>query len=222
MSDNNSLLSRFNNYITENHRKRNEESNALTDDVPGMGKHFTKKILSENPNIPQDDVKDYVNNVKDDASDYFMGAGMSAPAVSIGTNLEGMAAKLPEASRFRELLDNPMVQKIREPFKQQRNMDLMNRSTQEMADIARSTAPAPTKAMPMIDEVAQHKAYKNWLSDKAAHDSELAYHNAQGEIQDAVINHNKSSGFDPLSDKTQPAIPQELIDAIIKRKQSGG
>jgi hypothetical protein len=59
-----------------------EEVNSLTDDVkaPGMYKGFTKEVIKKNPNIPQSDVADYVQNVKDDSMDNMLN---SMPAMGI-------------------------------------------------------------------------------------------------------------------------------------------
>lgn len=213
MPEDKSYLNELMDWINENHRKRDEEMNSLSD-TANPSKPFTKKIMAENPNIPQDDVMDYVNNVKDDQTDYVMGAAMGSPALKVGARLEGMAAKLPEMSRFRALLDNPVVQKIREPFKQQRNMDMMNKAGQEMADIAKAGR-ASEKALPALDDVANQKAYKNWMNEKVAFEKELGYKNNQTALQKAIDQQNKlGQGLE----ETQPAISQELIDQILSRK----
>lgn len=213
MSEDKSYLNELMDWINENHRKRGEEVDSLSD-TANPNKPFTKQIMKQNPNIPQDDVQDYVKNVKDDQGDYAMGVGMSSPALKVGANLEGLAARLPEVSRFRSILDNPIVQKVREPFKQQRNIDMMDRTGREMADIAKSNQ-VIEKPLPEIDDIANQKAYKNWLNDKMAFEKELGYKNNQTELQNIIDQHNKlGSGLD----ETQPAISQELIDQILNRK----
>lgn len=213
MAEDKSYLNELMDWIGENHRKRNEEIDSLSD-TSNPNKPFTKKIMSENPNIPKDDIQDYVKNVKDDQMDFMSGVGSGTPALKVGAQLEGMAAKLPEVSRFRTILDNPLVQKIREPFKQQRNMDMMNRAGQEMSDIAKAGR-VPERALPELDEVANQKAYRNWMNDKVSFEKELGYHNNQTALENVIDQQNK---LNPFAEETQPAISQELIDQIMKRK----
>ncbi len=218
MPEDKNYLNDLMDYINENHRKRNEETDSMSDTFPSMGKPFTKKVISENPNIPQSDVQDYVQNVKDDNMENMMGTAMGASsALKLGGALEGMAAKLPSASRFRGLIDNPIVQKIREPFKQQRNIDLTNKASQEMADLAKTNVVKEAQ-IPALDEVTQQKYYKDWLKDKLSNQSELGYQNKQSQIQEAIQKHNEGFKLDPNLDQTVPGISQELIDAIIKQK----
>lgn len=220
MAEDKSTLDELVDYLNENQRKRSEEMQSISDDGPGSGKPFTKKIKAENPNIPESDVQDYVGNVKDDMTNYIAGATMGAsPALKLGSKIEGMAAKLPDASRFRELLDHPMVQKLREPFKQQRNMDMSNATAQEMKAIANKNI-VPERALPAVDEVSGQRAYKNWMDEKLANETELAAHNNQGKIQNAIQEYNQKQGIsmDPRLEQTQPAVPQELIEELLRRK----
>lgn len=215
MSEDKSYLDELADYMSENHRKRNEEMDALKD-VANPRKPFTKQILQQNPNIPQDDVRDYVKNVNDDRDEYMMGMAGSSPAMKIGSHLEGLASKLPEMSRFRQLLDSPLAQKIRQPFKQDRNMDLNNRAVQETQDLVKKNL-VPEQQVHMPDEVTQQRDYKNWFDDKVNYEKELGYANKQAELQEAIKRNNAKFNLDPNLDQTQPGISQELIDEILKK-----
>jgi hypothetical protein len=214
MSEDKSYLDELADYMSENHRKRNEEMDSLSD--VSQRKPFTKQILNQNPNIPQDDVRDYVDNVKNDRDEYMMGMAGSSPALKIGSHLEGLASKLPEMSRFRQLLDSPLAQKIRQPFKQERNIDLNNKAVLETQELAKKNL-IPEQQIQMPDEVTQQRNYKNWFDDKVNYEKELGYINKQDELQNAIKQNNDKFKLDPNLDQTQPGISQELIDEILKK-----
>lgn len=104
--------------MNENARKSKEENMAFAEDVntkmpniPMLGSQrfpLTKQLISQNPNLPQEDLKDYAQNVKNDSEENMMAIGgmsgglkMLKPAAQAGMKL------LPKiAPKIAEALDN--------------------------------------------------------------------------------------------------------------------
>lgn len=169
-----SYLDELMDYMNENDRKRKEESLSLVD-TPQFGMPLTRKIKSENPNIPQSDITDYRNNVRDDLTDTVMGSAMSSGGIldsakKLGSRFAGEApglmkkaggmvenelSKLPESSRFRELLDVPAIQKLREPLKQQNAMDNATKNAIEMNAIKKQSNIDMQKAINPAEELSE-------------------------------------------------------------------
>jgi hypothetical protein len=101
--------------MIENNRKTQEENagslediNTKMDYLPSIGGQrfpLTKQLLARNPNIPQDDIQDYAQNVKDDAEGNMMAIGgmsggikMLKPVAQAGMKLlPKIAPKVAEA-----------------------------------------------------------------------------------------------------------------------------
>lgn len=106
MSEDKNYLNDLMDLIQENNRKRDEESTSMLDNIHFMGKPFTKQIIQQNPNIPQSDVQDYVENVKSDNMDNMMGAGMASGGI------RNLAA--PAATRFGSLITKNLPKPVQE------------------------------------------------------------------------------------------------------------
>lgn len=113
MDDEKSFLDQLAEYYNQNKINRQEETNSLND-FPKSGEYgprqrsFTRDMLASNPNLPQDDVREYVSNVKDDRDAMMSDIG----GMSGGVNMLKEAGKkilpkvLPQAkSMIREVAD---------------------------------------------------------------------------------------------------------------------
>lgn len=207
--DEKSYLDQLVDYLKENQAKSNEGYEALMN--PSK---LQKKIKANNPNLPESDVRDYVKSAgSETVMNMAEGAAMGSPALKVGSAIEGQIARhLPEVSRFRALLDNPVVQKIREPFKAQRNMDLMRNAEAGAADRAARIKQADDLFIKgMDDSVAAEKKAIEALQQK--------------ELEDII---RKTSDEVKLSkassdlEATQPAIPNELIEEVLRKKRASG
>lgn len=92
MSDD--YLKQLADWINENGRQRKEEE-ASMNDFPKSGEYgprqrsFTRSMLAANPDLPQDDVHEYVQNVKDDNMQHLDDMGQMGGAI----NMLGKAGK---------------------------------------------------------------------------------------------------------------------------------
>lgn len=208
--DEKSYLDQLVDYLKENQRKSNEGYEALINPS-----RLQKKVKANNPNLPESDVRDYVKSAGTETMmNMAEGVAMGSPALKVGSAIEGQIARhLPEVSRFRALLDNPVVQKIREPFKAQRNMDLMRNAEAGVADRAARIKQADDLFIKgMDDSVAAEKKAIEALQEK-----EL-----QGIIQ--KTKDDMSAINRPALDleATQPVIPNELIEEVLRKKRASG
>lgn len=213
-------------YMQNSQNQRKEESQVLSD-TPQMGMPFTKTLKKQNPGIPESDISLYRNNVKDDFVDYIEGAGSNFGTINngiknsfknIGVGIENTLQKLPEISRWRTLLDNPVIEKIREPLKRERNIQLMNKSEIENKALQELNR-IPEMELPKVDEVTAQRNFKNWFDSNKAEKETLDLINSNKEIQDEAA--KKASEFTkPIDDieKTVPALSNEEILALLKKK----
>jgi hypothetical protein len=160
--------------MIENNRKTKEENagslediNTKMDYLPNIGNQrfpLTKQLLAQNPNIPQDDIQDYAQNVKNDAEENMMAIG----GMSSGMNVLGKVAKpllpalsnmvrkqIPKVSeRFGNLLhkganilDKPYINEIQEKIGIKDRPNLI--SEEELIE--------SYKKIPELDELAKEK-----------------------------------------------------------------
>jgi hypothetical protein len=216
MSEDKSYLNDLVDYVKENYRKRGEEVDSLNPES------FRNQLKQKNPNIPDDDINAYQQNVKDDLGDNLMGSAMAPSLGKAGLSaIERAGSKLPEVSRFRELMDSNIMRKIKEPFTQQRNIDMTNRAAEEMANISKANKKlVPEMELPKVDEFTEHANYKNWLKDKNNDVLEQDYGNKAEAIQNLMKDNEIM--FKGMDENTIPAVPQELIDAVLKKKSNQG
>ena len=94
MSDEKSYLDQLAEYYNQNKINRKEEEDSMND-FPKSGEYgprqrsFTRNMLAANTNLPQDDVHEYVQNVKDDNMQHFEDMGQMGGAI----NMLGKAGK---------------------------------------------------------------------------------------------------------------------------------
>lgn len=235
-NNNEDYLGQLRDYMAENERKRKEESLALQD-TPQMGMPLTRQIKQENPNIPNDDIQDYKKNVTNDLTDYVSGAGMSAASINNlgktamnagGGIARGIAGKVenaiqkyvPENSRFREILDHPILDNVREIGKQERNVQL-DKSTGKFRDILKKENEAirPQEfEIPKVDESKSNDILDNWRKDNEIYKRDRKLIQSRKEIDE--LNNKKNSNYVEPSldfDATKPGITQEELEEILNR-----
>lgn len=214
-----SYLDQLMDYMNENSKKRQEESLALTD-TPQFGMPLTKKIKAENPNLPESDIRDYRNNVRDDLIDNTMNSGMASSGLTtkVGGAIEKGLSRLGSESRFRELLDNPMLNKVRQTFKQDNAIEGGLKNAAEMEAI-KKTNRVPELEVPKVDEMTQQRYFKKWFED--AKDAKDTSNLLQSNKEIGKAASEKASGFvAPVDDleKTVPGLSPEEIAEIVKKR----
>lgn len=181
-------------YIIDNQKKRQEEAMSLSD-TPKMGMPLTKKLKQENPGIPEDDITSYRDNAREDMLDFASGVAGSSPVLKVGAAVENALAKnLPRVSRFRSIVDNPIIEKIREPFRQQRSLDLADKANLESKMISDKVQKA--EQIPLSPKESSVEAY-NRLMEK-----EKALRKTASEL------------------KPEDTVTQELIEELTKLKMA--
>lgn len=188
-------------YLAQN--KDNQENEALSlMDRPSMGMPLTKKLKKDNPGIPEDDIKNIRDNIRDDYVDSVGNMAMgSASALKIGSKLEQeLSKRLPDTSRFRQLLDTQLGRKLREPFIQQKNLDLVDKANLENMRISEKQKALENMA---INPAKEFDEFTNALKRKSVDNAmELQEYNRQ---QEALKQYMKSSG-----------LPQGQFDQTVK------
>lgn len=100
MSDDKSFLDQLAEYYNQAGQNRKEEEDSMND-FPKLGEYgprqrsFTRSMLAANPELPQDDVRDYVQNVKDDnMNNIANGAANIGGLKVLGDVVENVAPRL--------------------------------------------------------------------------------------------------------------------------------
>lgn len=186
MSDD--YLKQLADWMNENGRQRKEEQ-ASMNDFPKQGEYgprqrsFTRDMLVANPDLPQDDVREYVKNVKDDHNDMMSDIG----GMSGGIKLAGGVAKkvlpkvlpkamemLSEAPRYakdlaEEYLPKGISDKVTDLYHGIKAKDNMAKFSQASQDSARLNAlqdlanKTPVFAAPELDEAGKAAASKSTM-----------------------------------------------------------
>lgn len=227
MSDD--YLKQLADWMNENGRQRKEEVDSMND-FPKSGEYgprqrnFTRNMLAANPDLPQDDVREYVKNVKDDHDNMMSDIG----GMSGGIKLAGGIAKkalpkvlpkamqmLEDAPRYakdlaEEYLPKGISDKVTDLYHGMKAKDNVAKFGQASQDNARIKA---------LEEMAMKKPVYEAQIPEGQKPFDLDKFQQNLDIEKAIEAQNKRLAAEKLFNEQNPELLQEAMEKTVAVKK---
>lgn len=227
MSDD--YLKQLADWINENGRQRKEEE-ASMNDFPKSGEYgprqrsFTRSMLAANPDLPQDDMHEYVQNVKDDNEQNLEGMGQMGGAMNVikGAGKQILPKVLPkamqvleEAPRYvkdlaEEYLPKGISSKVTDLYHGIKAKDNVAKFGQANQDSARLKA---------LEDMAMKKPVYEAQIPEGQKPFDLDKFQQNLDIEKAIEAQNKRLAAEKLFNQQNPELLQEAMEKTVAVKK---